>query len=356
MPSSSRNVGVERHRVAGSELEDVPDLDRDLEAERPTALGARVAFVRLADVGETRVVVSSGLDPEEMPAVAVRSGDVLTFAQSLVRDDLDLDPHGAERSAARAERRADLLVGRGTVVALERGEHLRLGEPVVAPYEPENERAVRLDDGHRLRRRCWRRCPSISARASIVVTPGVATSLGAAERVRERRGTGNAARDLEVGREVSVLARDERVLTRARLREEVDRLLAPIIPDSAWTAEYVRPRSPEDPVIRLLVLPEGDLEPRLVAVERVPVLHDELAKSEQPSARTRLVALLDREVVQKLRQLPVARDLPRVERHRLLVGHRQDVVAAVPILEAEDLRDRDRGPTAATARPGSAPA
>ena len=62
--------------------------------------------------------------------------------------------------------------------------------------------------------------------------------------------------------------------------------------------------------------------------------------AQETPARARLVALLDREVVQELRQLPVARDLLRVERHRLLVRHRQDVLASGAILEAEDLRDR----------------
>ena len=53
----------------------------------------------------------------------------------------------------------------------------------------------------------------------------------------------------------------------------------------------------------------------------------------------RLVALLDREVVEKLRKLPVARDLLRVEGDGLLVGHREDVLPASAILEPEKLLD-----------------
>ena len=120
----------------------MPDLDRGLEAERTAAVGARVALARLADVGEPRLVVAAGLDAEQMPAVAVRAGDELPLAQRLVGDDLDLDTDRAERASAGAERGADLLVGRRPVVAPERREHLRLGEPVVAANEPEHERAV----------------------------------------------------------------------------------------------------------------------------------------------------------------------------------------------------------------------
>ena len=67
---------------------------------------------------------------------------------------------------------------------------------------------------------------SISASASIVVTPGVATSLGASSRSGKTAARGIAACDLEIGSEVAVLAGDERVLTRARGREEVQGLLA----------------------------------------------------------------------------------------------------------------------------------
>ena len=51
----------EWRRVAVVELEDVPDLDRGLEAKCAAALGHAVAFVRLADVGEAGLVVAPGL-------------------------------------------------------------------------------------------------------------------------------------------------------------------------------------------------------------------------------------------------------------------------------------------------------
>ena len=79
------------------------------------------------------------------------------------------------------------------------------------------------------------------------------------------------------------------------------------------------------------------VEPLLVPVERVRVLHDELADADEPAARTRLVPVLDREVVPDLRQLLVRADLTRVEGERLLVRHREDEPPAGPIGDTEDL-------------------
>ena len=87
------------------------------------------------------------------------------------------------------------------------------------------------------------------------------------------------------------------------------------------------------------MLAEAPLEPLLVAVERVRVLHDELAHADEAAARPRLVADLRLEVVEDLRQLPVRRDLARVEGDRLLVRHRQDERAAHAVLQLQELGD-----------------
>ena len=101
----------------------------------------------------------------------------------------------------------------------------------------------------------------------------------------------------------------------------------------------VDPAALEDPLVRAPVRLERDVEAFLVAIERVRVLHDELADAEQSPTRARLVALLHREVVEDLRELAVALELARVECECLLVRQREDEVAAVPILEAKDLLD-----------------
>src|SRR5207302_6012762 len=100
----------ERGRVEGAELEDVAELDRRLLAELAAALGACVARIRLADVGEARVVVAPGLNPAQVPPVAVRAGDELTLAQRLVGNNVDRHPDRAQRPPAGAVDGPDLLV------------------------------------------------------------------------------------------------------------------------------------------------------------------------------------------------------------------------------------------------------
>ena len=85
--------------------------------------------------------------------------------------------------------------------------------------------------------------------------------------------------------------------------------LPPIIPDSACDVVRLDAAALEDPVVGASVALEALVEPGLVAVERVRVLHDELAHAEQAAARPRLVAILGLEVVPELRQLLVALEL-----------------------------------------------
>src|SRR5581483_10471880 len=143
----------ERLGVLRSEVEDVPDLDRGLEGQCATAVRAAIAFPRLAEVGEARLVVAAGLDAAEMEAVPVRAGDELTLAQGLVGDHLALEADRPERSAAGAEGGADLVAGRRPGADLERGQQLRLAEAVVAADEREHDAAVVRRHGHRFRGR-----------------------------------------------------------------------------------------------------------------------------------------------------------------------------------------------------------
>jgi hypothetical protein len=93
-------------------------------------------------------------------------------------------------------------------------------------------------------------------------------------------------------------------------------------------------------VVGLLVQPEAALEPFLVSVERVRVLHDELAHPQEPAPRPGLVAHLRLEVVEDLRQLAVRADLARMEGDRLLVGQREDERPAEAVLELPELGNR----------------
>ena len=114
-----------------------------------------------------------------------------------------------------------------------------------------------------------------------------------------------------------------------------------MIPTLGLDVVRLKPAAGEDPFVCLAVRLEVRADALLVAVERVGVFHDELAQPQEAATWTRLVPILRLKVVQELGQLPVAPDLARVERDGLLVRQRQDELATRPILEAEDLGNRD---------------
>ena len=184
-----------------------------------------------------------------------------------------------------------------------------------------------------------RSMPRNAASASHVVTPGVSTSSGAASGSRKLRGTRDAAGDLGVGGVVATLAADERVLSRPRRREEVERELAAHDPALGLNLVRLDAAALEDAVIRGAVLLERDERALLVAIERIRVLHDELANPQEAAARARLVTILGLKVVPELRQLLVRLDLARVEGERLLVRERQNELPARAVRDVEDLGD-----------------
>ncbi len=82
----------------------------------------------------------------------------------------------------------------------------------------------------------------------------------------------------------------------------------------------------------------GGVQAGLIGVERVGVLHHELAHPDQAAARPRLVTELGLEVVHDGRQLPVALDqVAQQVGNDLLVGHGQHHVPATAVLEADQL-------------------
>ena len=96
----------------------------------------------------------------------------------------------------------------------------------------------------------------------------------------------------------------------------------------------------EDPVVGAGLEVVGGAQALLVAVEGVGVLHDELARAQDPGARPRLVPLLGLDVVRHQRQVAVGADGPgHVEGDGLLVGHGQHHLRAAPVLELEQLVD-----------------
>ena len=92
----------------------------------------------------------------------------------------------------------------------------------------------------------------------------------------------------------------------------------------------------EDPLVCLAVRLVGRLEPVLVEVERVGVLHDEFASTQDARARTALVAVLRLDLVQRDRQVLVGGVLALDgESEQFLVGGAEQHVDALAVGEPE---------------------
>ena len=281
-PSSSRKRRAERLGVLRAELEDVADLDRSLELERAAA---RPGTCRLgcacADVGERR-------GRSRGPAWTPRRWKPSRFApatywpvpQREVGDDLAVDSDRAERAAGRAERsRGSARRSPARNAATEDRRELRLLEPVVTADESEDDRRSTVSRraspsrSRSDRRRGTQRTSRSSRRRASRPRSGASSGSGKLGRARHRRARPRRQRRSRRSRRRR--ARSRRTSAGARKSRDS---LPPIIPGSASTSVRLEPAPLEDARVRLLVLREARVEPGLVAVERVRVLHDELAQ------------------------------------------------------------------------------
>ena len=142
---------------------------------------------------------------------------------------------------------------------------------------------------------------------------------------------------LGVGGVVAAGARDERVLTGRRGREEL----------LAGAAAHRAADRADDPVVQARAARRcagrrprwssyARLQALVVEVEGVAVLHEELAAAQDARAGPRLVAVLRLHLVQHDRQVLVRRALALHQRgEQLLVGRREQVLAALAVLEPE---------------------
>ena len=100
----------------------------------------------------------------------------------------------------------------------------------------------------------------------------------------------------------------------------------------------VEPEPVEDPDVGVAVRGVGRVEAGLVDVEGVGVLHHELAAAQQAGAGPRLVAVLGLDLVEPQRQVLVGGvQVLDQEREHLLVRGAEQVVAALAVLEPEDV-------------------
>src|SRR5262249_30817793 len=127
--------------------------------------------------------------------------------------------------------------------------------------------------------------------------------------VRDRREL--RARLLDVRRVAAGLAGGDPVLARVARDHELDRLAPAHRARRGLDRERVEAAAREDAAIRLEMALEGRVEAGGVEVERVRVLHHELAHAQETRLRARLVAELRLELVPDLRQVAIAADLGR---------------------------------------------
>ena len=163
--------------------------------------------------------------------------------------------------------------------------------------------------------------------------------LGRVQRRRQRHRLGLGGGHLEVGR---VAGREHHVvLAGSAGRHVLVGSEAAHHPDVGLDPVPLEPAAVHHPVVGDHMLGVLLVQSLAVAVERVGVLHDELAGAQDPGPGTRLVTLLDLEVVEDHRQLAVGTDGRRhVQRDDLLVGHREHHVGAAAVGELEQLLDR----------------
>ncbi len=123
----------------------------------------------------------------------------------------------------------------------------------------------------------------------------------------------------------------------ARLREHLE-LRARLAADGARVGlddAILQPEALEDAVVGVPHLAVALHRARLVEVEAVGVLHDELATAQQARAGARLVAELHLDLIEVDGQLAVALDVaPHHVGDDLLVRRPEVILAALPVLEA----------------------
>jgi hypothetical protein len=156
--------------------------------------------------------------------------------------------------------------------------------------------------------------------------------------VGRRRSTWRAAHRLDVGGIPAARAPGERVFARIERRKE---LLAcrPAHGAGRLANDHVGQAEPsEGPDVRRPMSVIGRLEPAVVDIEGVRVLHHEITATQETRARSGFVAVLGLYLKDRQRQLLVRRaDVLHQQREHLLVRRTQQVVGAPTVLQTEQV-------------------
>ena len=337
-------IGVEHAQAHGfgilvAELEDVADFEGFADLDEAAAARADVARGHLPQVADFGLEILAGGDVAKVVVVAVGAGDhVAAAGEGLIGEDGHAGhAHGAERAGIGAEPFADLGgVGRAELGVAGDGGELGLAELVVAAQQHQD----RLTVGHQHEALHLRG----GGEAGEFGDFGDGLAARRMERLRGEvaRGIGDGGRRgtrgglLEIGGVAADGADGDEVLAGLGRHHEFLRLAAAHRAGVSFDHLVGEAAALEDAAVGAAVLLVGAIETGLVEIERVGVLHEELAHAQQAALGAGLVAELGLDLIPDLRKLLVAAELAAGDRgHDFLVGHAEAKLALEAVAQAE---------------------
>ena len=178
----------------------------------------------------------------------------------------------------------------------------------------------------------------------MVLRPGVWNSSGAQIALRIVRGRRFRLRHrlLHIRLVAALCADHHEVFARIGRHHEFVRLAATHGARMRFHCKVLQAAAIEDAAIGVVVFLIRHVQAGGIHIERVRVLHDELADAHQPALGPRLVAEFSLDLVPDLRKMLVAAQFAaRQDGHDFLVRHAQAHVAAEAVLQAEHVVAHD---------------
>ena len=248
-----------------------------------------------------------------------------------------LDTDRPQRTGIRSEPIADLVRPRSTEFGIAGdGPELRLIQLMIAAQHHQQRLPVRNQDqalhlrglGQPGKLRYLR--DGLPARRVKLLRRHVAFGVGGQGSRWHRRGL------LQVGRVTAPLANCNQIFARFRRHHELVRLAAAHCARVGLHYHVLQPAAIENAAVRPIVFLVGCVQPRLVYIEGIGILHDELAHPQQPRFRSRLVAEFGLNLVPDLRKLLVTAQFSSGDRsHHLFMGHTQAQIAPEAVFQPE---------------------
>src|SRR5271157_5744687 len=356
-------IAVEHTRAHGfrilvSQLENVPDFDGGINAQRSATVGAVFACLHGPQAKQARLmsgpilVFAIAVDATMVPflvcacypiTLASRAKAVLKEHFSAHSAKLGAVPKplfGAKIPWLTPENLGRLSRGHRSNCSRELSEKFCFVELIVSAQENYNGRNASVELRRNIRERLKHR---------VFWHVQIGRHVLNAFQVRRRnqplwqsgslidvRRTYLRSRLLHIRRVPALLAAHDQVLARRSPHHEFLRLRSAHGARVRIDHHVLQSAAVEDAAVGVVILEVRNVKPGRINVERVGVLHDELTHAQQARLGARLVAKFGLNLIPDLRQLLVAAQfLARDVGHDFLMGHAQTKVGALAILEAK---------------------